>query len=81
MYSMLHALCVCVELVVLVRVTTSLASHPYFSLWCACAGKAHLVACASGNMCQVFVPKRNVICYVASQSHMIHVFTPCKIHQ
>ena len=23
-----------------------------------------------GNMCQVFVPKRNVICYIASQSHM-----------
>ena len=24
----------------------------------------------SGKMCNVFVPKRNVICYVASQSHM-----------
>ena len=42
----------------------SLASHPYFSSWCACAGergRGKGRKNTSGNMCQVFVPSAGML--------------------
>ena len=42
----------------------SLASHPYFSSWCACArerGRVERRKNTSGKMCKVFVPSAGML--------------------